>query len=527
MGISKCLHLLLLFSAALSGTIESIKETPANDAAPVVESVAAPVLVSVADEPLPTSSWMNTFSEKKKVKGYSSAASKGVGTVESSSGWGGAQSHAQGSEGSITNSGFKANADDWGSSWARRKDGSAKESWAQDFSTKGKVNALAKSAHQGSGGSSSSASMKSSGGNAQGSQGAAVDSSFKKNADNWATSWGKKSSDGKSISFSQDWADKKSGSSSSRVIGYGTATASGKSTINKSMVEGEGQAGAQSSTKSIFNGDAWNKAWGVEKNGKKNQAFKNDFSIKTISKGNSTAFGVGDAAVKGLTSVTAGSKSVAKGQSGSGSNSFFKGNRDSWTDAWSTINGKKIKYSKVGASLDGDLGDPSIQKSAAAVSGKDDQTKDAQNSNANQAVVGQTITIDQNSANKIQSGAVEQNGQQIQAVSNVQNTAAIQDNIQQKTIMIEPKVEEVAPEKTATKTNTEVVNTQNEQAKQKEIKKPNEVPVANDKAEKVSNDAKEKRPEGYGELQKEPALGKEAAAPVEAGQVKVEQPKTS
>ncbi len=289
-----------------------------------------------------SSAWVNQNAEKKIVAGKGAAAAKGSGVVEASSGWSGSSSRAEGSEGSITNSDFKANQDAWGKSWATQKNGKAKEAWKNDFGLKQNVAAASKSAHQGTGGSSTSSGMKGASGTAQGSQGSAVDNSFKKNYDAWGDSWGSKSAGKKSLSFKQTFADKQQGASTARAIGYGASTASGKAAINKSMIEAEGQAGAQGSTASKFAGDSWNNSWGQEKNGKKNSAFQNNFANKVTTKGSTSTFGVGDAAVKGLTSATSGSKAVAKGLSGSGSNSDFKGNKDGWTDSWAKSSGKML-----------------------------------------------------------------------------------------------------------------------------------------------------------------------------------------
>lgn len=345
---SVLLHLSLLIATALAGRVGV---APASDAA-VVEAqpvVAAEGSAAPQKRAKNSLAWSNRFANKVNVASAASSASKGVGQVESASSWSGSQSDAEGSEGSITNSDFMVNQDGWGSSWAQKKNGKNFENWSNDYGVNHNVKAGSRSAHQGSGGSSSSSSMTSSSGTAQGTQGSAVDNKFAKNSDVWQDAWGNRKNGNKQISFKNAFANIESGASSSRAIGYGTSSASGKSTINKSMVESEGQKGAQASTRTKYDTNNWNDGWGVEKNGKNSLSFKNSFANKIRVNGGTSMFGVGDAAVKGITSSATGSKSVSKGLSGSGSNTSFKGNKDTWTDAWSNQNGKVVKVLKVGA----------------------------------------------------------------------------------------------------------------------------------------------------------------------------------
>lgn len=311
----------------------------------VVEAIqgaqgAGSALFVVGKAKRPNKAWVNKFSTKANVAGFSASASKGAGQIKSFSGWGGSSANAEGSEGSITSSDFNKDENSWSTSWGAINRAKNKSAWKNDFSIRHKIASNAKSAHSGAGASNAVARGNYSKGTAQGSAGAATENNFLKNTNDWAKNWGKKMKNGKYSAFKQSWADRSKGDSSSIAIGHGTATVGGKAKISGANVQGEGTLGAQGSTHNNLNTKNWNKSWGVMTQGKKSATFQNNFANVVKTAGSTQTFGVGDAAIKAKISAYTGAKSIGKGQNGSGSNTDFQGSKNVWTNAWSTRNGK-------------------------------------------------------------------------------------------------------------------------------------------------------------------------------------------
>lgn len=278
------------------------------------------------------SGWSEKFVNNKIASSKASAASKGAGQVEASSGWGESVANADGSEGSLTNSDISTNQEAWNSSWS--SDGAS--AWNNDFSIRQKFKGNSKSAHQGNGNSRTAVSQEGATGSADGTRGAAVDNQFARNSESWKNAWGASNRNGVLSAFSNKFSNVEAGGSEAKVLAFGASSASGRAGVDKSMVEGEGSKGAQASTNSIYQADQWNDSWGKLKDGENFSAFTSSFANKINYKGDTATFGVGNAAVKGMTSSASGSKAVGKGISGSGTNTAFKGNKNSWNNSWTS-----------------------------------------------------------------------------------------------------------------------------------------------------------------------------------------------
>lgn len=127
--------------------------------------------------------------------------------------------------------------------------------WLDDFSRNEQTKGNARAAQQGSGSSSSSSNEKSSSGIAQGTGGSAVDTSYNAAKDNARKSSGINKEGKKQSSFGIDFARKEVSKTGAKGIAYQDGSTAAKSSLTKSLVSGQGVAGAQSSTKMAYNGD--------------------------------------------------------------------------------------------------------------------------------------------------------------------------------------------------------------------------------------------------------------------------------